>query len=307
MNERQLRYALAVRNERNFSRAAASLNVSQPSVSDQIRLLEDELGFSLFRRTGRGIELTQAGRSFLQEADRTMDHFASLADHAIQLRRGSEARFAIGLSSGVARYFTPSIMKRLKPLLSNIQLEVVTASGPQIQRLIQDRELDAGLLAEIGPMRLPQGLQRENLTRVEMSVFAPPDHRVARAGKSLELADLVDEPLIMNEPSVGYGALVQSMFQQQGLTPNVVALAGSVNTTTTMIRSNVGLAILPAVCAEMELRLGELVRLPLKPRREVFVVLLRPTVRLRPQAEECVAAVIEAVRTIHANALSGLS
>ena len=67
MEFRAIRYALSVAKERSFTKAASRLNISQSAVSDQVRLLEDEVGFPLFRRTGRGIELTERGRTFLYE------------------------------------------------------------------------------------------------------------------------------------------------------------------------------------------------------------------------------------------------
>ena len=73
MNDRQLRYALAVRDELSFSRAAENLIVSQPSISEQVGVLERELGFPLFRRTGRGIEITESGQVFLNQAQEVME------------------------------------------------------------------------------------------------------------------------------------------------------------------------------------------------------------------------------------------
>ena len=72
MEFRAIRYALSVAKERSFTKAASRLNISQSAVSDQVRLLEDEVGFPLFRRTGRGIELTERGRTFLYEAERVV-------------------------------------------------------------------------------------------------------------------------------------------------------------------------------------------------------------------------------------------
>jgi DNA-binding transcriptional LysR family regulator len=75
---RQIRYALSVAKERAFTKAATRLNVSQSAVSEQVKLLEDEIGFSLFRRTPRGIEVTERGRTFLFEAERVVGDLLSL-------------------------------------------------------------------------------------------------------------------------------------------------------------------------------------------------------------------------------------
>jgi len=74
---RQIRYALSVAKERSFTNAAVRLNISQSAVSEQVKLLEDEIGFPLFRRTPRGIEVTERGRTFLYEAERVVNAAAS--------------------------------------------------------------------------------------------------------------------------------------------------------------------------------------------------------------------------------------
>src|SRR5687768_4902413 len=83
---RQIRYALSVAKERSFTNAAVRLNISQSAVSEQVKLLEDEIGFPLFRRTPRGIEVTERGRTFLYEAERVVGDVMSLADTARRLR-----------------------------------------------------------------------------------------------------------------------------------------------------------------------------------------------------------------------------
>ena len=82
MDFRQIRYALSVAKERSFTGAAKRLNISQSAVSEQVHLLEQEIGFSLFRRTPRGIELTERGRTFLYEAERVVGDVLSLSDTA---------------------------------------------------------------------------------------------------------------------------------------------------------------------------------------------------------------------------------
>ena len=85
MEFRQIRYALAVAKERSFTKAAGRLRISQSAVSEQVKLLEERVGFSLFRRTGRGIEPTERGRMFLYEAERVVTDLMNLSDVARRL------------------------------------------------------------------------------------------------------------------------------------------------------------------------------------------------------------------------------
>src|SRR5215468_10993901 len=99
---RQLRYALSVAKERSFTRAATRLNVSQSAVSEQVSLLENEIGFPLFRRTPRGIELTERGRTFLYETERVIGDVLSLSDTARRLRGAPSDTLTLGMGSGMA-------------------------------------------------------------------------------------------------------------------------------------------------------------------------------------------------------------
>ena len=92
MEFRQIRYALAVAKERSFTKAAGRLRISQSAVSEQVKLLEERVGFSLFRRTGRGIEPTERGRMFLYEAERVVTDLMNLSDVARGFRASASRR-----------------------------------------------------------------------------------------------------------------------------------------------------------------------------------------------------------------------
>src|ERR1700743_1513210 len=109
MNDRQLRYAIAVWRERSFSRAAEKLGVSQPSLSEQVRLLEDELGFSLFDSSSRGVEASINGRTFRQNADYVVIGMSALKDLARELRGSLGSTLRIGICSGIAHAMVPQI------------------------------------------------------------------------------------------------------------------------------------------------------------------------------------------------------
>ena len=127
MEFRQIRYALSVAKERSFTNAAKRLNISQSAVSEQVRLLEDEIGFPLFRRTSRGIELTERGRTFLYEAERVVGDVLSLSDTARKLRGAPSDTLTIGMGSGMAQIFMPRLFGDLNKILPGVRLEILTA------------------------------------------------------------------------------------------------------------------------------------------------------------------------------------
>ena len=270
MNDRQLRYALSVWRERSFSKAAERLNVSQPSVSEQIRGLEQELGFELFRRTGRGVLVTHKGQVFLRRANQVVDEFLDLSDAARELRGGPPVAFAMGFSSSLIPAVVPAAMTALAPLLPNVRIETITGPTRRILRLVAEERLDAGLTVEVSPRDLPPGVRAERFGRVVIVLAVPPRHRFARAHGPIDLSDLAEEPLIVHEPDVGYGQQIQATLAARGLRPNVRAVSDDAKTIKLMVQSGVGLALLPRSCVAAE-----------SANETIGVVEVRPKIELR--------------------------
>jgi DNA-binding transcriptional LysR family regulator len=278
---------LTVWRERSFSKAAPKLNISQPAISDQIRLLEEELGFELFRRTGRGVEATYVGRTFLQHAERAMTGMLGLSDTARQLRgEGPRGSFSIGFSSAVAADMVPRLMAALSLAVPRVRLEVITATTRRIHRFVLEQRLDAGIAVECDPRSVPDELLSERVAVSELALVLPWTHPMGRRS-SVALGELRDERLIINEPDIGYGQFVQALFADAGVLPSQVARADNVESLKLMILAGIGLAILPRAAVENEVALKRLRALPLKPRREVAITLVRHPAALAPAAASC--------------------
>jgi DNA-binding transcriptional LysR family regulator len=146
LNDRQLRYANAVWKERSFSRAAEKLHVSQPSLSDQVRQLEEELGFALFYRNARGVEPSINGLTFLEAAEAVVRGMMGLTELAGELRGKPGLKIRIGLNSGLAQSMIPRISQALSRVGRRIRFEVITATSRRVQRLLHQQRLDVGFL-----------------------------------------------------------------------------------------------------------------------------------------------------------------
>lgn len=289
MNDRQLRYALAVWRERSFSKAATLLNVSQPAVSEQIRSLEEEIGFSLFHRSGNGIDATYVGRTFLQHAEAPITALQNLDETARQLRgEGPRGAFSLGFSSGVAHDMVPRAMDALLPMLARVQIEVVTATTRRIQRFLLEKRLDVGLAIEPDPRSVPGELITERVGELEMVMVLPWDHPLGRRNRTVRLGDLGKESFIVNEPDIGYGQFVQSVMRESGIAPAIVARADNIETIKLMIASGVGIALLPRGCVNHEASARRLKILSIQPRRTVPISLMRPAGTPSTLAATCV-------------------
>ena len=258
MDFRQIRYALSAAKERSFTNAAVRLNISQSAVSEQVKLLEEEIGFPLFRRSPRGIEVTERGRTFLYEAERVVGDVMSLADTARRLRGAPSNTLALGMGSGMAQIFMPRLFGDLENILPGVRLEILTAPTKSIFDDLHEERLDAGIAIESDPDRVPAGLVFERLTEAEMVLIAPPRHPLTRGRKPIDVGKLVVEPIVMSELTVGYGQVVLSLFTDLGIRPNILAVADNIETMKVIVQSGSGVAIVPRPCAHNEVALGVL-------------------------------------------------
>ncbi|MDB5655596.1 MAG: hypothetical protein JWQ94_3209 [Tardiphaga sp.] len=275
MDFRQLRYALAVSKERSFTQASKRLNISQSAVSEQVKLLEEEIGFELFTRTPRGIESTDRGRTFLYESERVMGDLLSLTDTARRLRGALSDTLTLAMGSGMAQLFIPRIFDDLKHNLPGIRLEILTAPTRNIFTELHEERIDAGIAIESDPERLPAGLVIDRLADAEMVLIIPPKHPLARTKQPVDIGRLLAEPFIMNELTVGYGQVVMALFTDLGMRPNVQAVVDNIETIKIIVQSGGGIAIVPRACAENEVALGLLKALSIAPARNVAFSLFR--------------------------------
>lgn len=290
MELRQLRYALSVAKERSFTRAAKGLNVSQSAVSEQVALLEGDIGFPLFRRTPRGIEVTERGRSFLSEAERVIGDVLSLTDSARRLRGAPIDTLTLAMGSGMAQIFMPRLFRDLGKALPGVRLEILTAPTRNIFSELHEEHIDAGIAIESDPERVPAGIVIDRLTQAEMALIVPPGHKLARSRKAVDIGSLVTEPIVMSELTVGYGQIVLSMFADLGIRPNILAVADNIETQKVIVQSGRAIAIVPRACAENAAKLGVIKVLPIAPARSVTFSLFRRRQPLSRRKETYIAA-----------------
>ncbi len=285
MNDRQLRYAQAVWQERSFSRAAVKMGVSQPTLSGQIKLLEEELGFSLFYRNSRGVDASANGQAFLESAETIVNGLSALKDLARELRGKPGATIRIGINAGLAQTLMPRIVGVLSRNSIKIRPEIVTATTRRIHRLVQQQRLDLGLVLEGEVRTSPDKLIWQHLADSEIVMLVPPAHPMAKRREPLELAELCSLPLIVNEPRIGYGRCVLATFSEHDLHPEIVADCDDLESLKYMVASGGGVALVPRIAAEREIARGVLFAVPIKPRQAVSVQLLRREEPLPPRLE----------------------
>ncbi len=285
MNDRQLRYAHAIWNERSFSRAAAKMGVSQPSLSEQIRLLEEELGFSLFYRNSRGVEASANGQAFLESASGVVSGMYALKELARDLRGKPGATIRIGVNSGLAQSLVPRIARILARASVKTRPELVTATTRRILRLVHQQRLDLGVVFEGEVKPSSDKLVRTSLAESEIVLLVPPAHPLARRREPLDLAELCRHPLLVTEPRMGYGKALLTLFAARDLTPEIAGDCDDLESLKYMVESGAGLALAPRIAAEYELTCGLLRAVPVDGVPRVPIQLVRRPEPLAPRIE----------------------
>ena len=251
MELRHLRYFIAVAEELNFHRAAERLNVSQPPLSQQIKQLEEEIGAPLFYRTNRKVELSEAGKVFLEKARK-------IIDDAYLARR--EARFAANgqtgtlqvnfVASAAAGYFQKTISK-YRTDYPNVYLKLKQSTSRLMPDEVKNGETDIGLVRL--PIKTPPYLKLHVIKKEALCVALPANHEMANR-KSLKIEDIAHEPLITTPRSASpyYYQAVMSVYHDKGLTPDVRQEAIEQFTIAGLVASGLGIALVPEIMANIK-------------------------------------------------------
>jgi DNA-binding transcriptional LysR family regulator len=195
MELRQLRTFVAVAELRHFARAASLCNLSQPAVSHQIALLEEELGAKLLNRAARRVSLTVAGEVFLEEARRILGAVDRAHERMQEVARGAVGRIRLGATATPGLYLLPPLLARYRAEHESYDLRFEIAPLHEIAERVARNDLDMAIVA--GP--LPSGeLQARLLAADELVIVAPPNSPAARA-RALKPRQLETETWIVRE------------------------------------------------------------------------------------------------------------
>jgi LysR family hca operon transcriptional activator len=246
MELRHLRYFVAVAEAGSLTVAAEKkLHTAQPSLSRQIRDLEYEVGVSLMNRSVHGIELTAAGRAFLDHARLALTQAAAAAEAARRAAQPAKPTFAMGFQIGTESIWLPRATNVLRDELLNIEIRVSSDHSTKLADDLERGKLDIAFLR-----RQPESdLEYQLVAREPLLVFLPSDHRLA-GHKAIDPHDLVGETFIgISEIPRVLRAVVSDYLKRTGieLTPHLeidnFAMALSV------VASTRGVALLPATAA----------------------------------------------------------
>jgi len=241
MEIHQLRYFVAVADEGSFSRAAAKVRVAQPSLSQQIRKLEAEVGQPLFDRLPRSVVLTEAGRCLIDYARQILASIGDARRSIDELKDEVSGRLAVGAIPTIAPYILPELVGKFQKHYPEVSLEIVEDVTDGITRRVEAGELDVALAST---SQQSPTLRRESVGNEPLLALVPEGHPLAK--KTLvELDDLKSQRFLLLHEMHCLSQQVHHLLESRRLRPEI-ALAGSqLGTIANMVAAEIGVSIVP--------------------------------------------------------------
>jgi DNA-binding transcriptional LysR family regulator len=245
MDLRRLRYFVVVAEELSFNRAAQRIRISQPPLSNQIKQLEEELGVQLFKRSSRGVRMTEAGEVLLGEAQRIFVQLEQTTRVVQRVGHGEVGRLTLGFVPSASNEVLPSILRKFRQRFPDVELFLREMRPDRVVQRLHDQQIDAGFLY------LPlddAALNIECVSREPLVLALPESHRLASKPR-IALQALTEEPFILparySMPGL-YGQVTKAC-QQAGFVPRAVQKdVWLMQTIVGLVAGNIGVALVPS-------------------------------------------------------------
>lgn len=246
---RLLRYFLAVAEESHLTKAAARLGIRQPPLSQQIRVLEDELGVTLFHRLPRGMELTESGRALLDDARNIIALVDQAVDGVRRVSLGEAGRLTVGFTGSAAFHpFVPSVIRRFRESAPHVRLVLEESSTGELREAVAEGRVDVAFIR--GAHGADRGVLMETVLEEAMLAAFPADHPLVkgRSRKRIALSELADESLILYRRHSGpglYDAIIAAC-SAEGFSPRITQEAPRMLSTLSFVAAGLGVSLVPA-------------------------------------------------------------
>lgn len=249
MQLHQLRYFTAVADSRHFTRAAEAEHVAQPSLSQQIRALERELGADLFHRARGHIALTDAGEVLLPLARRILADTETArreVQEVAQLRRG---RVRLGAPPSLCATLVPDVLRDFRARYPGVELQIHEDGSQDLVRTLAAGALDLALVITPLPVQAP-ALTTTELLREELVVVSAPEEPAPVRRRAMRVTDLRDRPLAMFRRGYDLREFTIAACRAEGFEPSFGVEGGEMDAVLGFVRAGLGIAVVPRMVAD---------------------------------------------------------
>ena len=250
MKLQQLRYLLAiVDNGLNITAAADRLYTSQPGVSKQLKLLEEELGLQLFSRKGKSLDcVTRAGQQVVVRARHVMDEVEQIRRLAADFYHEQEGTLTIAATNTQARYVLPSIVRELRQQYPKVNLNLHQGTSDQIADMVTKNDIDFAIAT--GENDLFSDLLQIPGYHWDRIILVPNDHELTKIDRKLTIEDLAKYPLVSYVFSFDSETTLNRTFAERGLEANIVFTARDADAIKTYVHMGLGIGIVASMAFE---------------------------------------------------------
>jgi LysR family hydrogen peroxide-inducible transcriptional activator len=245
MEMHQLRYVVAVARARNFSRAAEHCHVSQPSLSQQIQKLEEELGERLFDRMKRQAKLTAHGEAFLPRALKILEEVDLARREASDARSLLRGRVIVGVLPTIAPYLLPAVLGDFAKRFPSVEIVAQEETTALLLKLANACEIDFAVASR--PIQ-DRRMEVQDLFTEELRLALPPRHSLTRK-RTVRLADLEKEPFIVMKEGHCLGDQVLNFCERRDLKPTISFRTAQLETIQALVHAGAGISLVPAMAA----------------------------------------------------------
>ena len=265
MADRRLQVFYTVAKQLSFTKAAELLYMTQPAVTFQVKQLEEHFNTRLFERSHSKITLTPAGDVAMEYAERILNLSNEMDTRVGELTGQISGTLLVGASTTIAEYMLPRLLGDFKAQYPNVHARLMVANSEAIEAKIADHTLDVGLIE--APSHHPQ-LMSHVCCEDELVAICAPKHPVAQY-TSITPVQLAELPYVSRESGSGTREVMDDYFRKHGVQPedlHIVMELGSREAIKGAVEAGLGIAIVSRATIQKEIKLGDLIAIPLEPR-----------------------------------------
>ncbi len=248
MELQQLRYFCAIADTGSFTRAAQQTHVSQPSLSQQIRKLEDELGVRLLDRLGRTVRLTELGRSFLPRARAVLRELEAARSDVVERKSSVSGTISVGVIPTIAPYFLPPMLATFSRKYGEARVTVVEEITPLLLERLRAGTVDVAIAAL--PLQARSNEFQSFPLMVEKLYAVLPKRHALSKRRAVSLGELHDDPFVLLRDGHCFRETAFAACKRARLNPKIIFESGQFSSILSMVSAGLGVSIVPAMAVE---------------------------------------------------------
>ncbi|MFC3884321.1 LysR family transcriptional regulator [Bacillus songklensis] len=248
MDIRQLQYFYEVAKQKSFTKAAAVLHISQPSLSKMVKSLEDEIGIKLIDRSGKRIQLTDAGEIVFQQSEAVLRSLGDLSNSLYDLMNLKRGTIKFGIPPIIGTLFFPRIIKSFHDSYPLIHIQMIEFGAKKMERIVEQGEVDVGVVLLPVDETIFEAIP---FAKEQLQVVVHKEHPLAEKGV-IPLTDLKDESFIMFHEDFSMHDIIYNECLRAGFQPKIAYESSQWDFIGEMVAANLGVALFPqSICLKL--------------------------------------------------------